>query len=126
MGDGGRGGEAMQREIKETEVTSPASREPCQQERCAGMSEIGQTTRGRSEVRGNKDWRQSSSQCTACMRLLLLCHTQTAPPAEGATDAGSTWHTWAGKRPVGVSGEGKRLLSLEDDGKGDIEKDVMS
>lgn len=63
----------MQRKIKETEFTSQVSPEPCQQERCAGMSEIGQTTKGKSELRKNKDSKQSSSQCTACMRL-LLCH----------------------------------------------------
>lgn len=72
--------ELMQREIKETEVTSQVSPEPCQQEGCAGMSEIGQTTKEKSELRTNKDARQSSSQCTACMRL-LLCYTQNTPPA---------------------------------------------
>lgn len=51
----------MQRKIKGTEVTSQVSPEPCQQERCAGMSEIGQTTKEKSQVRKNKDSRQNSS-----------------------------------------------------------------
>lgn len=74
----GEGKSGMQMKIKETVVTLQVSLEPCQQEGCAEMSEIGQT-KEKSELRKNKELRQSSSQCTACM-LLLLCHTQNAPP----------------------------------------------
>ena len=68
----------MQRNMKETEVTSQVSLVACRQERCAGTSEIGQTTKEESELHKNKDSRQSSSQCTAGMRW-LLCHTQNTP-----------------------------------------------
>lgn len=93
----GRRGDAEDGERKE--VTLRVSPEPCQQQRhqgegCAGNSGTGQRAGERRELRRNKEPRLSGSQRTACVQL-LLCHTQTSPPSQGATHAGSTWRTYS-------------------------------
>lgn len=75
-------GKGPQRRRKETEVTSQVSLEPCQQEQWAGSSGREQKTKEKRELSKNKESKWSSSQCTACMRL-MLCHTENTPPAEG-------------------------------------------
>lgn len=66
------------REKQEEELTLQVALESFRPEGCAGRSETGYTTNGKRELFKNKDQRQSSSGCTACM-FVAVPHLKGSP-----------------------------------------------
>lgn len=70
----------LQRKIqKKTAVTLQVSPKSCQRERYGGMSEMGQETKERTELRMNKDLRQSSLQSTSLHAVFAVPQRKHSP-----------------------------------------------